>query len=164
MRNFRTAAVASATAIALAATGTTFAAADTTPTATTTLTETKAKADKQVIFVGEVKDRDSYKVETTNAEGTTVTTTKTPTDKPLNQVISDGNKGLSSGLGSSQYVNDADQPFFITDAFGKKTNPQLVPQWARIWIDSAVVAGIGALVGLIIAGFNFASYNGWIHF
>ena len=37
-----------------------------------------------------------------------------------------------------------------------------MPQWARIWYDGTIVAGIGALVGLVIAGFNFASYNGLI--
>ena len=37
-----------------------------------------------------------------------------------------------------------------------------MPQWARLWVDGTIVAGIGAIVGLVIAGINYASYNGWI--
>lgn len=146
MRNIRTAAIASATAATLAIAGIAPASAqgDQKPAAPAT--------DKPVIFVGEVKDRDAYVDKDGNI--------KTPTDKAIGDVIKDS----ASGPGSSKAVNDADQPFFIQDAFGDKTNPEAVPQWARIWIDSAVIAGIGALVGLVIAGFNFASYNGWINF
>lgn len=164
MRNFRTAAVASATAVTVILGGTAIASAQTetkteTSTSTTTAAPTttsnekttpaeptatataKVANDKQVVFIGEQKD-----------------------DKPISQVISDGTAGLFGGKGSSQYVykEDAETPFYITDAFGKKTNPELVPQWARIWIDTTVVAGIGAIIGLVIAGINFASYNGWI--
>lgn len=145
MRNFRTAAVASATALTVALGGVaTASAAQTpsspTPTATATPTPTpKTKADSQVIFAGK-------------QEG----------DKDAGKVISDGTKGLFSGKGSSHYYDDTAKPFFITDAFGKETDAAAVPQWARAWIDGTVIAGIGALVGLIIAGFNFASYNGLI--
>ncbi|OIR42518.1 hypothetical protein BJP08_04235 [Corynebacterium sp. NML140438] len=137
MRNFRTAAVASATALTVALGGVaTASAAEPNPTET-------QKADQQVIFVGK-------------QEG----------DKDAGKVIADGTKGLFSGLGSSQYFDkeDRDKPFYITDAFGKETDVKAVPQWARTWIDGTVIAGIGALVGLIIAGFNFASYNGLIKF
>ncbi|MCQ4611081.1 hypothetical protein [Corynebacterium sp. CCUG 51687] len=134
MRNFRTAAVASATALTVALGGiATASAEETTPTTT-------QKSDRQVVFVGKVKD----------------------TDKDAGKVISDGTKGLFSGKGSSHYYNDSDKPFYITDAFGKETDAAAVPQWARAWIDGTVIASIGALVGLIIAGFNFASYNGLI--
>lgn len=145
MRNFRTAAVASATALTVALGGIATASAEE-PT-------TPAKSDRQVIFVGKVKD----------------------TDKDAGKVISDGTKGLFNRGGSSHYFDqkvndneknnkDMDQPFYITDAFGKQTDAAAVPQWARTWIDGTVIAGIGALVGLIIAGFNFASYNGLIKF
>lgn len=163
MRNFRTAAVASATAVTVVLGGTAIASAQpttetststttTTAAATTTGNEQTTKAeptatttakvanDKQVIFAGKVRE----------------------SDKDLGAVISDGTKGLNEGKGSSKYTNDTQDPFYITDAFGKRTNAELVPQWARIWIDATVVAGIGAVVGLIIAGINFASYNGWI--
>ncbi|OIR45457.1 hypothetical protein [Corynebacterium sp. NML130628] len=147
MRNFRTAAVASATALTVALGGVaTASAAQTpsspTPTATVTPTPTpKTKADQQGIFVGKQKG-----------------------DKDAGKVIADGTKGLFSGLGSSQAFDkeEREKPFYITDAFGKETDIQALPQWARYWIDGTVVAGIGALVGLIIAGFNFASYNGLI--
>lgn len=143
MRNFRTAAVASATALTVALGGIATASAAVTEAPakdeTTTTTTEKPKADRQVIFVGK-------------QEG----------DKDAGKVISDGTKGLFSGKGSSHYYDDTDKPFFITDALGKETDVAKVPQWARAWIDGTVIAGIGALVGLIIAGFNFASYNGLI--
>lgn len=143
MRNFRTAAVASATAltVALGGVATASAAQADAPAQdeTTTTTTEKPKADRQVIFVGK-------------QEG----------DKDAGKVISDGTKGLFSGKGSSHYYDDTDKPFYITDALGKETDVAAVPQWARAWIDGTVIAGIGALVGLIIAGFNFASYNGLI--
>ncbi|MCQ4608988.1 hypothetical protein KBX14_00895 [Corynebacterium sp. CCUG 61414] len=157
MRNFRTAAVASATALTVALGGiaTASAAEDNAPAkdtkVTTTTTNTpKPKADRQVIFTG-----------------------KQDGDKDFSKVVSDGTKGLFNKGGSSHYFDqkvndnktdnkDMDQPFYITDAFGKKTDAAAVPQWARYWIDGTVIAGIGALVGLIIAGFNFASYNGLI--
>ncbi len=160
MRNIRTAAVASATALTVLAGGTAIASAEGAPQnkpAEETNSSSKAednkdaKADRAVIFAG--KQTDGVK-----ANG------KTEADKDFGQVVSDGTKGLFGVHGSSQYVTqeDAKTPFYPTDAFGKKTNPELVPQWARLWIDGTVVAGIGALVGLVIAGVNFASYNGWI--
>ena len=153
MRNFRTAAVASATALTVALGGIATASAadgeapvkDTKVTTTTTNTP-KPKADRQVIFTG-----------------------KQDGDKDFSKVVSDGTKGLFNNGGSSHYFDqkvngkkDMERPFYITDAFGKKTDAAAVPQWARTWIDGTVIAGIGALVGLIIAGFNFASYNGLI--
>ena len=160
MRNFRTTAVASATALTVFVGGTAIASAQdadkpATPNTNASSQENgqdntkqddKKKGDKQVIFVGK-------------QEG----------DKSFGEVISDGTKGLFDGKGSSKYFNqevdgtpDAERPFYPTDAFGKKTNPEAVPQWARYWIDGTIVAGIGALVGLVIAGINFASYNGFI--
>lgn len=136
MRNIRTATVASATALTIALGGTSVALADETPSSSS------QERDRQVIFAGKQKDD----------------------DKEFEDVVRDGVEGLRDGKGSSKFFDDAKDPFFPTDAFGEKTNPEEVPQWARYWIDGTVIAGIGALVGLIIAGFNFASYNGWINF
>ena len=142
MRNFRTAAVASATALTVLAGGTAIASAQTettTPATETAQTETNQGNDRQVIFVG-----------------------KQDGDKDFGKVVSDGTKGVFDQKGSSQFFDDKDEPFFPTDAFGKKTNVDNVPQWARYWIDGSIVAAIGSLVGLVIAGFNFAFYNGWL--
>lgn len=132
MRNFRTAAVASATALTVLAGGTAIASAEDAQNETTS-------GDKAVVFVG-----------------------KQDGDKDFGKVSSDGTEGLFGGKGSSQYFDDKDEPFYPTDAFGNTTNKEDVPQWARYWIDGSVVAAIGALVGLVIAGFNFAFYNGWL--
>ena len=132
MRNFRTAAVASATALTVLAGGTAIASAEDAQNETTS-------NDKAVVFVGK-------------QEG----------DKDFGKVVSDGTEGLFGGKGSSQYFDDKDEPFYPTDAFGNKTNEEDVPQWARYWIDGSIVAAIGALVGLVIAGLNFSFYNGWL--
>ena len=134
MRNFRTAAVASATALTVLAGGTAIASADDAQNETTS-------NDKAVVFVGK-------------QEG----------DKDFGKVVSDGTKGVFDGKGSSKYFDDEDteKPFYPTDAFGNKTNAEDVPQWARYWIDGSVVAAIGALIGLVIAGLNFSFYNGWL--
>ena len=132
MRNFRTAAVATATALTVVAGGTAIASAEEGTTETTS-------NDKAVVFVGK-------------QEG----------DKDFGQVVGDGTKGLFGGQGSSQYFDDKDEPFYPTDAFGNTTNAEDVPQWARYWIDGSIVAAIGAVIGLIIAGLNFSLYNGWL--
>ena len=134
MRNFRTAAVASATALTVVAGGTAIASAEDAQNETTS-------NDKAVVFVGK-------------QEG----------DKDFGKVVSDGTKGVFDGKGSSKYFDDEDteKPFYPTDAFGNKTNAEDVPQWARYWIDGSVVAAIGALIGLVIAGLNFSFYNGWL--
>ena len=154
MRNFRTAAGASATALTVFVGGTAIASAEENKDPETTATaeqngqddtkkpeEKKSDKDKQVIFAGK-------------QEG----------DKSFGDVVKDGTAGLFNGKGSSKYFDekDTERPFYPTDAFGEKTNPEAVPQWARYWIDGTIVAGIGALVGLVIAGINFASYNGFI--
>ena len=133
MRNFRTAAVATATALTVVAGGTAIASAE------EGTTETNSK-DKAVVFVGKQKE----------------------TDKDFGEVVSDGTKGLFDGKGSSKYFNDEQDPFYPTDAFGNTTNAEDVPQWARYWIDGSIVAAIGAVIGLIIAGLNFSFYNGWL--
>ena len=132
MRNFRTAAVATATALTVVAGGTAIASAEEGNTETTS-------NDKAVVFVGK-------------QEG----------DKDFGKVVGDGTEGLFGGEGSSKYFDDKDEPFYPTDAFGNKTNKEDVPQWARYWIDGSIVAAIGALVGLVIAGLNFSFYNGWL--
>ena len=132
MRNFRTAAVATATALTVVAGGTAIASAEDAQNETTS-------DDKAVVFVGK-------------QEG----------DKDFGEVVSDGTEGLFGGKGSSQYFDDKDKEFYPTDAFGNKTNKEDVPQWARYWIDGSIVAAIGALVGLVIAGLNFSFYNGWL--
>lgn len=162
MRNFRTAAVASATALTVFVGGTAIASAQSSEKPETTATaeqngqdDTKKpeekKSNKQVIFAG--KQDKGIK-----ADGTE------QADKSFGDVVKDGTKGLFNKQGSSQYFTKEDTatPFYPTDAFGKKTNPEAVPQWARYWIDGTIVAGIGAIVGLVIAGINFASYNGFI--
>lgn len=164
MRNFRTAAVASATALTVFVGGTAIASAQSSEKPETTATaeqngqtdtkkpeEKKSDKDKQVIFAG--KQDKGIK-----ADGTE------QADKSFGDVVKDGTKGLFNKQGSSQYFTKEDTatPFYPTDAFGEKTNPEAVPQWARYWIDGTIVAGIGALVGLVIAGINFASYNGFI--
>lgn len=145
MRNFRNAAVATATAITLAASGTSIALAETTDAADASDREvTYTGGQSSVAFKGNDKLRES--------------------DKELGDVISDGTKGVFNGQGSSQYVtkDDAETRFDIRDAAGKETNVENMPQWARLWVDGTIVAGIGAIVGLVIAGINYASYNGWI--
>lgn len=143
MRNFRNAAVATATAITLAASGTSIALAETTDAADA--------SDREVTYTG---NQSSVAFKGTKQEG----------DKSFGEVISDGTKGLFNDGGSSHYVTkeDAETRFDIRDAAGKETNVENMPQWARLWVDGTIVAGIGALVGLVIAGVNFASYNGWI--
>jgi len=143
MRNFRNAAVATATAITLAASGTSIALAETTDAADA--------SDREVTYTG---GQSSVAFQGTKQEG----------DKSFGEVISDGTKGVFNGQGSSQYVtkDDAQTRFDIRDAAGKETNVENMPQWARLWVDGTIVAGIGAIVGLVIAGINYASYNGWI--
>ena len=154
MRNFRNAALASATVLAIAATGTTAAFAtegeDVQTSKTNCVienaeqfrTEDNAGGPLDVLFKG------------TACEG----------DKKLKEIISDGFEGLRNDQGSSQFLpsEDRKQEFDIRDAAGKETYWQLLPQWARIWIDATAITGIGAFVGLVIAGVNFASYNGLI--
>ena len=134
MRNFRTAAVATATALTVVAGGTAIASAQDAGENENT------SNDKAVVFVGEQKE----------------------TDKDFGEVVGDGTEGLFDGKGSSKYFNDEQDPFYPTDAFGNTTNAEDVPQWARYWIDGSIVAAIGAVIGLIIAGLNFSFYNGWL--
>ena len=149
MRNFRTAAVASATALTVLAGGTAIASAEEAQNETTS-------KDKAVVFVG--KQDKGIKVDPKTGKETE------QADKDFGEVIGDGTEGLFGGKGSSHYFTNEDNatPFYPTDAFGNKTNPERVPQWARYWIDGSIVAAIGALVGLVIAGLNFSFYNGWL--
>ena len=133
MRNFRTAAVASATALTVLAGGTAIASAE-----------------------------DADATETASKDEAVVSEDTQERDKGFGEIVSDGTEGLFGGKGSSQYFDDKDEPFYPTDAFGNKTNEEDVPQWARYWIDGSIVAAIGALVGLVIAGLNFSFYNGWL--
>ena len=154
MRNFRTAAVASATALTVLAGGTAIASAQTTEQdAPATETNSSSADQNQETQSGSSSaDRDRQVIFAGKQDG----------DKDFGKVVSDGTKGVFDQKGSSQFFDDKGEPFFPTDAFGKKTNVDNVPQWARYWIDGSVVAAIGALVGLVIAGFNFAFYNGWL--
>ena len=73
--------------------------------------------------------------------------------------------GSSNETGSSNDQNtSANDRFAAVDAFGEEKHPENVPAWAKSWNTASIVASIGAVIGLIIAGFNFASYNGWINF
>ena len=156
MRNFRNAAIVSATALAIAASGTTAAFAtegegENTPICPDLTNEQAVKEFKNqhdaggpldVLFKGTACDD----------------------DKKLKDILSDGFEGLRNDQGSSQFLpsEDRKQEFDIRDAAGKETYWQLLPQWARIWIDATAITGIGAFVGLVIAGVNFASYNGLV--
>lgn len=127
MRNFRTAAVASATAFAVAFGGTTLAAAEDDQPANTPAVEQPADTKQ-----GSAENESSAD----GRDRQVVLRGKQDGDKDFGAVLSDGTKGLFSGQGSSQYFDDSKKPFFITDAFGKETNIDQVPQWARWWIDS----------------------------
>ena len=153
MRNFRTAAVATATALTVAFGGVAVASAE---------TEADANANES-ISIPRPDDREKSKTENKDSS-IAFKGFSQEDDKEFGESISDGTKGVFGGQGSSQYVKkeDREKPFYGVDAFGKEKNVAEVPQWARIWIDGTIVAGIGALVGLVIAGFNFASYNGLI--
>ncbi|WP_288831237.1 hypothetical protein [uncultured Corynebacterium sp.] len=137
MRNFRTAAVASATALTIAFGG---------------------------VATASAQSSDAENNAETTTSGSAVFSGKQDGDKDFGDVIKDGTKGLFNNQGSSQYFNDTDEPFFAADAGGKEKDIDNIPQWGRYWIDGTVVAAIGSLVGLVIAGFNWASYNGWIKF
>ncbi|SDL79739.1 hypothetical protein SAMN04488535_0813 [Corynebacterium mycetoides] len=146
MRNFRTAAVATATALTVALGG----------VATATAAETSPDAKEPATQIGEpgqAKEGENSAIFAGEKEG----------DKDFGEVVSDGVRGLLNGQGSSQFFNDTDKLFFGVDALGKETNSDNMPQWARYWIDGTVIAAIGSLAGLVIAGFNWASYNGWIN-
>lgn len=141
MRNFRNVALATATAATLAITGTGVALADTPAPAAT---GTQADA----LFKG----------------------TKGENDKPLKDIIADGTKGVFNGQGSSQFLKpedpetpkDTEKRFDARTLLGRETNWQEAPQWARLWVDGTLIAGIAAAIGGVIAAVNWASYNGWI--
>lgn len=164
MRNFRTAAVATATALTVALSGTAIAQAEENQNKETQQGSTSAGEQKGSTTEG--KEFDTREETKQNGVSPAFQSGKrySEDDKELGQVIGDGTKGVFGGKGSSQYVsdNDRDKKFYGVDAFGKETQGDALPQWARLWIDGTIVAGIGALVGLVIAGFNFASYNGLI--
>ncbi|QYH19557.1 hypothetical protein JKI95_11105 [Corynebacterium aquatimens] len=159
MRNFRNAAVASATALALIASGTTAALAQdvevkikTNDTISVELPETTNAADasdREVLHTG-TQGNVAFK-------GFAKSDDKKPGD-----IISDAVDGANQGKGSSRALSglDTDKRFDGRDAFGKETNWQNMPQWSRIWVDATIVGGIGALIGLLIAGVNFLKFNG----
>ena len=153
MRNFRNAALASATALAIAATGTTAAFADGEGTAADATSQGKEDCSK---------DRGEY--EKGGPLDVLFKGTACQGDKEVKEIISDGFEGLSNGKGSSQFLpsEDRNRDFDVRDAAGKETYWQVLPQWARLWIDATAITGIGAFVGLVIAGVNFASYNGLV--
>ena len=82
MRNFRTAAAASATALALIVSGTTAAVAETTPEADA--------SDRTVLHTGDQSDSIFKGFEQ-------------ETDKASSEIISDAFEGSSEGVGSSQH-------------------------------------------------------------
>ena len=155
MCNFRNAALASATALAIAATGTTAAFAS----------EGEPGQTGKVNCPTE-EDKDNFRTQE-NAGGpldVLFKGTACQGDKEVKEIISDGFEGLSNGKGSSQFLpsEDRNRDFDVRDAAGKETYWQVLPQWARLWIDATAITGIGAFVGLVIAGVNFASYNGLV--
>lgn len=156
MRNFRNAALASATALAIAATGTTAAFA--------TGAETGQTSEAKCPTGDEEKENFRNKNNAGGPLDVLFKGTACDGDKSVKEIISDGFEGLRNGQGSSQFLpkGDREKEFDVTDAAGKETYWQLLPQWARLWIDATAITGIGAFVGLVIAGVNFASYNGLI--
>ena len=83
-------------------------------------------------------------------------------DKKAGAIISDAIEGATQGRGASDALSglDTDKRFDGRDAIGKESNWQNMPQWSRIWVDATIVGGIGALIGLLIAGVNFLKFNG----
>ena len=201
MRNFRTAAVASATALTVLVGGATIASAAensvsfangvytiTNNGVSIQISEAQANsavksrldADQRKAFVNaEAADRQKQVTEALSDE-TNFPITKIdksvkdekqvegsspfngfgqPGDRTRGEVLKDLFEGGSSNVGQTTNGREAAN---AVDLFGKKTAPSNAPQWARIWVELTSVAGIGALVGLVIAGINFASYNGWI--
>lgn len=147
MRNFRNAALASATALAIAATGTATAAGETSQGKEACSEYNreekppKAGGPLDVLFKG----------------------TACEEDKSVKEIISGGFQGIRDGQGSSQFLpDDRNGEASARDAFGTQTYWQLLPQWMRLLIDATAITGIGAFVGLIIAGVNFVSYNGLV--
>lgn len=148
MRNFRNAALASATALAIAATGTTAAFAD--PETGSGKTKSNCDIERSAENAGGPLD---VLFKGTACDG----------DKSVKEIISGGFQGIRDGQGSSQFLpDDRNEEASARDAFGTQTYWQLLPQWMRLWIDATAITGIGAFVGLVIAGVNFASYNGLI--
>lgn len=138
MRNFRNAAVASATAAALVLGGATVAtAAEPTDNGSSATTENKGSS--------------------TEGKGAENKGTK---DKSL--IFVGKQKVEDKADGNWPNSEHKDKKYFATDHFGEKTDVNGVPDWARWWVDSSIVGAIGAVIGLIIAGVNYASYNGWI--
>lgn len=163
MRNFRTVAVASATALTLAFTGISAASAQ---EDTTTTNAVPAPSPEELEKLQTRPDAPKNEGKQGNAIFKSEKQEGVESDKALSDSLGDGIKGAFNGGGSSHFVTDADKAkrFDIRDAAGKEVDVKNLPQWARLWIDGTAVAGIGALVGLLIAAFNFASYNGLIKF
>ena len=156
MRNFRTAAVASATALTVVLGGTTLASAQT--------NEQEQNQEQSSAPSSSSNDQaGDAQGDNTQADDQVIFSPDQEGDKDTSSVIQDGLGGLSEGKGSSKFYDDNDKPWYAADSFGKATDAAAVPQWARDWVDGTVIAGIGAVIGLIIAAFNFASYNGLIN-
>lgn len=92
------------------------------------------------------------------------TGTKGENDTDLGTIITEGTKGVLDGKGASEFsrLTDGKEPFDARTLLGKQTNWQDAPQWARLWVDGTLIAGIAAAIGGVIAAVNWASYNGWI--
>lgn len=205
MRNFRTAAVASATALTVLAGGTAVASAAensvsfangvytiTNNGVSVQISEAQANsavksrlnADQREAFVNaEAADRQKQVTEALSDE-TNFPITKIDKsvkdekqvegssafngfnqegDRTRGEVLKDlFEGGFENGSSKVGQTTNGREAANAVDLFGKKTAPSNAPQWARIWVELTSVAGIGALVGLVIAGINFASYNGWI--
>ena len=93
---------------------------------------------------------------------TVATADETPNDKDSNLIFAGKQKVDDKADGNWPNSEHKDKNYFATDHFGEKTDVNGVPDWARWWVDSSIVGAIGAVIGLIIAGVNYASYNGWI--
>lgn len=101
-------------------------------------------------------NRGTDRVSNNHVDGTKGTT-KDATVKEVLDGLSSDNPYAAVGA-----ITEGDRAVHKNDLLGSSTDVTNVPQWARIWMEGLSIAGIGALVGLVIAGVNFASYNGWI--
>lgn len=76
-----------------------------------------------------------------------------------------GSSSQNSGTTQSSSTSkdwQANEWWHATDSEGHTKNPDAVPAWASAWRTGSIVAGVGSVIGLIIAAVNYASYNGWI--
>lgn len=78
-----------------------------------------------------------------------------PEDASMSSILSSVPTGGSSALGDA---TDADDRGTGEDALGEETDEEATPEWLATWRDLTKVAGIGTVVGAIIAAVNFFQF------